>query len=287
MSGKSGSGSWWPSRKPEPKPTNGSGSGSGLTVGVTVLLVFLFLLMVFGIWGTCTDSGKSTFANIKSKLPGIGSGGGDLRELDIIMFMNPTCPWCKKMMGVLDSAGQLKNITVVDTSKPEGAAMAQQFGADKQPVPSFISRRNKVGTVGYRDSVAKLVEALKQPAGAPGPGAQLQAPGNSEEPGMQPMPGQIDINLIKSLQIVLFSREGCPWCTKAKETCSQAGVMDVIQVVDITTPEGQSMAGQMLPPGTSGVPAWVSMATKKHVVGFKPFDQLVQELSIGVPNVMA
>lgn len=277
--------SLWGSKKPEVKPPT-KDSGNGWGIGIVILVVFLLFIVAFGIWGTCTESGKSTFANIKSKIPGVGDSG-DLRSLDIVMFMNPTCPWCKKMLAVIDSAGKLKDITIVDISKPEGTAMAQQFGADKQPVPSFISRKNKVGTIGYRESIAELITALKQPVGAlPG-----KAP-SSEEPGqpmpMQPMPGQIDINFIKSLQIVLFAREGCPWCTRAKETCSQAGVMDVISVVDITTPEGQSMAGQVLPPGTSGVPAWTSMKTGKHVVGFKPFDQIVQALSTGnVPNVMS
>src|SRR6185369_10281812 len=134
---------WFSSSKTEVKKDTGNGNTWGI-VGA-ILVVFLLCLVAFGIWGTCTDSGKNTFANIKSKLPGLGSGT-DLRSLDIVMFMSPTCPWCKKMVGVLDSAGQLKNVTVVDISKPEGAAMAQQFGADKQPVPSFISRKNKVGT---------------------------------------------------------------------------------------------------------------------------------------------
>lgn len=268
---------------------NGNGNGNGMGVALGIGLVLIVILILVSVWGTCTDSGKATFANIKSKFPSLpGLGSSDLRNLDVVMFMSPTCPWCKKMMGVLDSEGQLKNITVVDITKPEGAAMAQQFGADKQPVPSFISRKNKTGTVGYRDSVAKLIDALKQQAPGAQPQPMPQAPGSSEEPGMPGMPGQIDLNFVKSLQIVLFARDGCPWCVKAKETCAQSGVMDAIQVVDIMTPEGQSMAGQMLPPGTSGVPAWFSVATKKHVVGFKPFDQIVQSLSNGnVPNVMS
>lgn len=263
---------------------NSTKSSSSWGMGAAILVVFVLLIVVFGIWGTCTESGKSTFANIKSKFSAFPSGGnGNLKSLDIVMFMSPTCPWCKKMMGVLESAGQLNNITVVDITKPEGTAMAQQFGADKQPVPSFISRKNKVGTVGYRDSVEKLIDALKQPSDKQGES------GSSEEP--MPMPGQIgqiDINFIKDLQIVLFAREGCPWCTRAKEACSQAGVIDVIQVVDITTPEGQQLASQVLPAGTSGVPAWVSLTSKKHVVGFKPFDQIVQSLHGGdIPNEMA
>jgi glutaredoxin len=180
--------------------------------------------------------------------------------------MSPTCPWCKKMVDVLQKEGQINNITVVDISKPEGVAMAKQFGADKQPVPSFISRKLKTGTVGFRDSVSKLVDALQQP--------EKEQP-SSEEPVTK---GDIDVNLIQNLQIVLFARDGCPWCVKAKEACTQQGIMDVIQVVDITTPEGQQMASELLPRESSGVPAWVSLASKKHVVGFRPIEQIIQEL---------
>jgi len=246
----------------------------GWSAGVAVLVVILLVVICFGIWGTCTDSGKSTFANIKSKIG--GGGGGSLKSLDVIMFMSPTCPWCKKMMAVLDAEGQLNNVTLVDTSKPEGAAMAQQFGADKRPVPSFISRQLKTGTIGYRDSVAKLVEALKPPVGDQGQGqgqGQGQAPASSEEPGMPE--GQIDI---RSLQIVMFAQEGCGYCTQAKEALSQAGVMDAIQIVDINTPEGKQMAGQMLPPGTSGVPSWFSVKSGKHVVGYRSLDHVIQSL---------
>ena len=260
--------------------TNGKNAGwSGAGIAVGVLVVFLILLLLFG---TCTESGKAYFANVKSKI----GGGGNLKDLDIVMFMSPTCPWCKKMIDVIQKAGQLNNITVVDMSKPEGQAMAKQFGADKQPVPSFISRKTKTGTVGYRESVDKLIEALKPGAGGPPPGAggpQGQGPqgGGPQQGGSSAEEGggiQVDVNLVQQLQVILFAREGCGWCSKAKDMLSQSGVMDVIRIVDITTPEGQSMAGELLPPGSTGVPAWVSLATKKAVVGFKPIDVLIQEL---------
>jgi glutaredoxin len=262
-----------------PKITTSTGKRpDGWSWGVGIVVFIIILVILFGCWGMCTDSGKSAFSNIKNKL-NIGTGGGQLKDLDIVMFMSPTCPWCKKMIAVLDNSGQINNITIVDINKPEGIAMSKQFGADKQPVPSFISRKLKTGTVGFRDSVAKLVDALKLPQAAPGDNLDTKS---SQEPngenGGNGGNGQIDVNLTQNLQIVLFAREGCPWCTKAKETCSESGVIDVIQVVDITTPEGQQMAGQMLPPGTSGVPAWVSMVTKKHVVGYKPIDQIIQAL---------
>ena len=254
-------------------PTNGKKCDSWSWAAI-ILVIVVIAVIGFGCWGTLTESGKATFTNLKNRF-GNTTSGPSIKDLDIVMFMSPTCPWCKKMIGVLEKEGQIRNLTIVDMTKPEGAAIAKQFGADKQPVPSFISRRLKTGTVGYRETVAKLVDSLKpQPK-------QVGGSSSSEEPGMGGMQGGGGgglVELIQGLQIVLFAREGCPWCTKAKEACAQAGVMDAIQVVDITSPEGAQMAGQMLPPGSSGVPAWVSMATKKSVVGFKPIDALVQEL---------
>ena len=254
-----------------------NGSMSALTIGIIIIVVLIF---IGACWCNFTESGKSAFANIKSKFSTGSGGSSGLKELDIVMFMSPTCPWCKKMVSVLDKESQLNQITVVDMTKPEGIAMAKQFGADKQPVPSFISRKLKTGAVGFRESVNDLVKALKQPQPQSQPQPQPQqgrigGPGSSEEPGG--MGGNIG-GIVHGLQIVLFAREGCPWCTKAKESLSNAGVLEVVQIIDITTPEGQQMAAQLLPPGTSNVPSWVSMATKKHVVGYKPIEQIIQEL---------
>lgn len=255
----------------DPTTSNNNGNNE-YNIGIILLFVFLFIIIIFSIWCTCTDSGKSTFSNIKTKLSNLGSNRSDLKSLDVVMFMSPTCPWCKKMMNVIESSGQMNNIMIVDITKEEGASMAKQFGADKQPIPSFISRKNQTGTVGYRDSIDKLIEALKKPEGI------KNTEINSEISSEEVPSGNVDINFIKSLQIILFARDGCPWCVKAKETCSDSGIIDIIQIIDITTPEGQQLAEQLLPPGTSGVPAWVSMATKKHIVGYKPIDQIIQSL---------
>ena len=213
--------------------------------------IIVILIVAFGFWCT-TDS----FTNFKNSL----TGGSDLKELDVVMFMSPECPWCQKTVAMLEKEGKKGELEIVDITQKEGAEYARQFGADKQPIPSFISKKMKTGAVGYRDSVADLVKALS----------------NVEKP-VEVDSGDV-ITQVQKLQVILFAREGCPWCTKAKEDCAQAGVMDVIQVVDITTPEGKEMAGKMLPPGSNGVPAFVSMATKKSVIGYKPVAEVVKEL---------
>lgn len=229
-------------------PTNAttSSNNNNLLIGVVLVLV---LLCIYGCYRYYYSSGS-------------------LKELDVVMFMSPTCPWSKKMLGVLGS--QVNDITVVDITTKEGTEFARNFGADKQPVPSFISRVNKTGTVGYRDNVSALVETLQVKGEAFGAGGGDSGSGAGDD----------FVNKVKKLQIVFFSREGCPWCVKAKASCAEAGVTDVIQMVDITTPEGQKMAEQLLPPNSSGVPAFVSMATKKHLVGFKPIMEVVEALSV-------
>ena len=223
------------------------------------LFVVLAILLLFG---TCTESGKQQFENFKNKFT---RPKKDIKPLDIVMFMSPTCPFCKKMEDLLKKEGQMGNITVVDITKKEGLEFAKQFGADKQPVPSFISRTLKTATVGSKESIDGLITDLSVKLSGPEP--------SSSEPS-----GGIDMGLVDQLQIVLFARESCPWCTKAKSHCDQIGVTDVIKVVDITTPEGQSLAKNLLPPGTSAVPAWVSVATKKSVIGFQPFVDILQKL---------
>jgi glutaredoxin len=227
-----------------------------------IILAVFFVLMVGGV---CYKS--DAFSSVKNMF----TSGPSLKELDVIMFMSPECKWCQKTMEMLKKEGKDKDITVVDITKKEGQEIAKQFGADQQPIPSFISRKKKTGTVGYRESVGEIVKALTETNESPSSG-ETQVPQIS---------GSGDGNLsmaIRDLQIVFFSRPGCPWCDKAKENCEQAGVIDSVRIIDITTDDGKQQAAQLLPPGSSGVPAFVSMVTKKTIIGYKPIDQVVQEL---------
>ena len=59
---------------------NGNGNGNGMGVALGIGLVLIVILILVSVWGTCTDSGKATFANIKSKFPSLpGLGSSDLR----------------------------------------------------------------------------------------------------------------------------------------------------------------------------------------------------------------
>ncbi len=93
------------------KSSTGPQTSSKLSQGwiIGIVIIVILLLVGCGCWCTYTESGKTAFANIRSKF---GSASPDIRDLSIVMFMNPTCPWCQKMLNVLKQEGQLSNITV-------------------------------------------------------------------------------------------------------------------------------------------------------------------------------
>ena len=70
-------------------------------------------------------------------------GGPKIKDLDVMFFMSPTCPWCKKMAAVMEKGNTLKDVMVVDVSKEDGQELAKKYGAASRGVPSFISRNGK------------------------------------------------------------------------------------------------------------------------------------------------
>lgn len=231
-------------------------------IAISIIVVILLILIIFTVWGTCTESGKSAFSNIKARLT--GSSNSQLKDLDVIMFIRSDCDFCKKTLSMLESEGSINDIQIIDINKPEGLEMAKNYGADRTgQVPAFVSRKLKTGVVGAKTSVKELLDSLTIKPG--------DVPSSSEQ--------STDImGITRSLGIVLFTSETCGFCKRAKDMCDEMGVTDFITIVDLNTPNGMAMAEQLVPPGTTGVPIWVSQATKKHVMGFRPFNEVIEQL---------
>lgn len=83
-----------------------------------------------------------------------------LIALNVVMFVQPNCPWSTKMIELLTTENQINNIQIVDMTTSDGIEIAKKYGADKQPVPSFISKSSRIGSIGYRESIDSLIEDL-------------------------------------------------------------------------------------------------------------------------------
>jgi thioredoxin-related protein len=239
--------------------------------------LIVIILIIIGIACACNnDDGTEGFFNtIIDKFKSIG-GGDNIKDLDIMFFMSPTCPWCTKMQKVMKDEGTLTDVTIVDVTKPEGQEIAKKYGSAGKGIPNFISKKLKTGTVGFKQTTKELVESLKkakehQKKMANGGGT----PQKEAAPKMNPTEA---VSKIQALQLVLFASPTCGWCTKQKDVYKQAGVLDAMEVVDISTPDGKAKISQMVP-DFKGVPVTVSQATGKSAVGYRPLDQIVVELS--------
>lgn len=232
-----------------------------INVAWSILGVIVLVIIFVSIFCTCTDTGRNMFDNVKSRFKNIKIGsnasGSELKDLDVVMFINPGCPWCMKMVSVIEGSNEKGNIEIVDLSKAEGVSAAKQYGIEGNAVPYFISRKNKTSTKGFKETIKELVDDL----------------------AVKPKE-EFSTDKVKELNIVLFAREGCGWCTKALEACRAAGVDDIIQVVDVNSPDGDAIVKNELPNEFHGaVPMWKSMTTGKVVPGYRDIEVVVQELS--------
>lgn len=232
-------------------------------IGITILIFLLFTGVCY-----CNGGGGDPFTNIKSGFANVTGGvmsGGDtsgLKELDIVYFMSPTCPWCQKMSKVLSDEGSMSSITVVDISKPQGQEMAKNLGAADKGVPAFISRKMKTGTVGFKPSVKELIGSLNKVAP---PQAQSMDQGDA-------------VNHLQDLGVLIFVSPSCGWCTKMKGELAEAGVLEMVELVDVSTEAGKMMAQEVLKE-SRGVPATYSKKTGKSSVGYKPLPDMIEALS--------
>lgn len=244
-------------------------SGSYLMAALGFVFIFLITLLILA---TCTEAGKRYADNFKDK---IFPNRQKLKDLDVIMFMSPTCPHCVKTLDILQKEKEINNLTIIDVTQDEGRKIAEQFGADKRPLPSYISRKTHRSAVGSVENVSQLVKAMCPIKNLHGSSGDSSEESSEEQNGEN---GIIDVDLIQKLDIILFAMEGCGHCVRAKEDCDKAGISKSIKIVNISTPEGQIIASELLPKDTSGFPSWISMSTKKVVTGYKSIPTLLKEL---------
>lgn len=241
-------------------------SGSYLMTALGFTFIFLIMLLILA---TCTETGRKYADNFKDK---VFTNKQKLRDLDVLMFMSPTCPHCVKTIDILRKEGEINNLTIIDVNQDEGRKIAEQYGADKRPVPSFVSRKTHRSAIGSIENVLQLVKALYPSKNL------LKSSEESSEESSNEENSTLDTDLIQKLEIVLFASDNCGYCVKTKEECNKAGIIKHIKIVDVSTPEGQQVVSELLPPGTTGVPVWLSMASKKHVIGYRPIPTLLKEL---------
>lgn len=228
---------------------------------IGALFVLLIILLIVGIVY------KDKFANIL-----YGPDRAKLKELDVIFFMSPSCHHCKEMKAILESEGTIGDFTTVDVNTEEGAKMAKMYGATKG-VPTFVSKTNKNGTVGKRNSTADILKELQSIQISEVPQQVPQVPQQVPQ-----VPQEITADLVKDLDIIIVTSETCGYCQKLKEDIDILGFSGVITQLDLSSPETEQALRDFNVDSTKGVPIIVSRRTGKSTIGYKPFASITKDL---------
>ena len=158
-----------------------------------------------------------------------------LSELDIVMYSRDGCPFCDKAMDLFGD--QISQITVKkNEGTPEGV----------NGVPHFESRASGKSHTGCPSSIDELINALKGKV--------------NNKKNNQP-------DKLSAMDIVMYSRDGCPFCDKAMDLFG-----DQISQITVKKNEGT-------PEGVNGVPHFESRASGKSHTGCpSSIDELINAL---------
>ena len=158
----------------------------------------------------------------------------ELSELNIVLYSRDGCPYCDKAKKLFGT--QLSKITVKDNQgTPEGV----------MGVPHFESLTSGKSHTGCPSSIDELIMNLK---------------GNQ-------MVENYELDELSELDIVFYSRDGCPYCHEAKKLFGT-------QLSKITVKDNQGT-----PEGVMGVPHFESRKTGKSHTGVPPsIDDLIIKL---------
>lgn len=231
-----------------------------------VLLVIIILAIVYN----TNDECKSSIDVILAKLSVKGTSNEDLkkkiRELEIVFFMSPTCPWCKKMVDVLKREGTYDAFKIVDVTTKDGGELAKKVGVLEKGVPNFVCFKLSTGVVGFKETTKEILDSLTNVQQAPA----ASAPTGSAEGFQDP----IDKETLAKTGLIMFKMKGCEHCDRVLTELNQNGLTDAITIVDSKDPNLSKIV-QDLKVNIDGFPTFFCRSNGKTVVGGRPLKDIV------------
>ncbi len=90
---------------------------------------------------------------------------------------------------------------------------------------------------------------------------------------------------LKSLDIILFVNPQCPHCVKTIELLKSKGELNNLELVDITTKQGNEIAGKYAGNGKMYVPLFISRKNNTGTMGYKnSIEEIIESLKPEVSN---
>ena len=174
-----------------------------------------------------------------------GFTNSDLKDLDIILFYDKKCPFSKEQL----KQSFNDQLTLKDVKKKENKQMLTNIGGTS--VPMFYSLKTNRKYVGLEKNPQNLYKNLSR-----------------KETFISPQQQKV-----KDLDIVIYSSNSCPYCTKLNEMLKNDNIIDYVTVINDTSQMENLSSIQ-------GFPYSFSRKTNKNMTG-APYstELLIERLS--------
>jgi len=175
-----------------------------------------------------------------------GYTSGDLKDLDIVLFIDKKCPFSKEQL----KQSFIDEVTVKDIKKKENKQMLTNMGGTATPY--FYSIKTNRNFTGLEKSGQNLYKIVSQKENFINDSQQK----------------------VKDLDIIIYSSPNCPYCMKLKKMLYDEGMMDYVSFIeDISKMENLEKI--------QGFPYLMSKKNSKDMTGCpNNIDILLEKLSI-------
>jgi len=256
---------------------------SNKNAGIALVVIVIVLVLLFNFYKPFNNIVKDTFANVFSFFPSKSTVDPNvIKDLGIIFIYDPSNEACREMARMFKFEGTYNAFEIIDISVPEQKDFATKIGALERGVPNFVSKKLGVGFIGKKDSSKDLVETLvnvqreiqakqaQDPEGSEGSEGQGQGPDIADYK-----------TALQQLGVVMFKMDTCGHCRHVKDEIDSLGLGDVIEIVDVSSPQAQQYASEFGISINGGVPLFYCRATGKTLRGSRPIKALIEEFAKG------
>lgn len=175
-----------------------------------------------------------------------GYTSGDLKDLDIVLFIDKKCPFSKEQL----KQSFINEITIKDVKKKENKQMLTNMGGTATPY--FYSLKTNKFYTGLEKNLENLYKILSQ-----------------KETFMNESQQKV-----KELDIIIYSSPNCPYCVKLKKMLQDEGMMEHVSLIE-------DMSKMKNLEQIQGFPYLMSNKTSKNMTGCPhSMDVLIEQLSI-------
>lgn len=231
------------------------------------------------------------FKQMVNKLFNIEKFTNDVKDLDIIFFMDPSCADCMNTIKALGNV--IDMMTVVNIKSEEGQKFIANSSLNIEKVPQFISGKLRTGLIGPVKSTSELINNLTLNGKVKSGKDAMDLISQNNIQQQQQMPPQTQPqqdsqiqsptaaqDFLRSLQLILIKSNTCSHCNKALNDIQTNGLTEYFTIIEANDPNVADILNKYNLSLSRGVPLFYSVKTGRDLLGYGGnIEEIINKLS--------